>query len=58
VYPEFSMLQDQISAFEQQKAASIASRALATKLDWKIGQRITLTGAMLDQHLVPVVVKS
>ncbi len=36
VYPEFTMPQDQIAAFEQQKTACIASRALANKLAWKI----------------------
>jgi hypothetical protein len=32
VYPEFSMPQEEIAAFEQQKTACIASKALATKL--------------------------
>jgi putative ABC transport system permease protein len=44
VYPEFRMPQDQIAAFEQQKTACIASRALADKLGWKIGERINLVG--------------
>jgi putative ABC transport system permease protein len=51
VYPEFSMPQEQIAAFEQQKTASIASRALATKLGWKIGERITLTGTLMPVNL-------
>lgn len=51
VYPEFSMPQDQIAAFEQQKTACIASRALATKLGWKIGERITLTGTLMPTNL-------
>ena len=46
VYPEFTMPQDQIAAFEQQKTACIASRALANKLGWKIGERINLVGTM------------
>ena len=58
VYPEFSMSQDEIAAFEQQKTSCIASRALATKLGWKMGERITLVGAMtpvtLDLTLVGI----
>jgi putative ABC transport system permease protein len=46
VYPEFRMPQDQIAAFEQQKTACVASRALANKLGWKIGERINLVGTM------------
>jgi putative ABC transport system permease protein len=51
VYPEFTMPQAQIEAFEQQKTACIASRALAAKLGWKIGERITLTGTMTPVNL-------
>ena len=51
VYPEFSMPQDEIAAFEQQKTACIASRALATKLGWKIGERINLVGTMMPMTL-------
>lgn len=55
VYPEFSMPQDEIAAFEQQKTACIASRALAAKLGWKIGERISLVGTMtLDLVLVGI----
>ncbi len=46
VYPEFTMPQDQVSAFEQQKTACIASQALANKLGWKIGERINLADTM------------
>jgi putative ABC transport system permease protein len=51
VYPEFSMPQDEIAAFEQQKTACITSRALATKLGWKIGERINLVGTMMPMTL-------
>ena len=51
VYPEFAMPQEQIAAFEQQKTASIASRALATKLGWKIGERITISGTLVPVNL-------
>lgn len=51
VYPEFAMPQEQITAFEQQKTACIASHALATKLGWKIGERITLAGTLMPVTL-------
>ena len=51
VYPEFTMPQEQVAAFEQQKTACIASRALATKLGWKTGERITLTGTLMPLNL-------
>jgi putative ABC transport system permease protein len=51
VYPEFSMPQDEIAAFERQKTACIASRILATKLGWKIGERITLSGTLMPVTL-------
>jgi putative ABC transport system permease protein len=51
VYPVFSMPQDEISAFERQKTACIASRTLATKLGWKIGERITLSGTLMPVTL-------
>ena len=51
VYPEFSMPQNEIAAFEQQKTACITSRALATKLGWKIGERINLVGTMMPMTL-------
>jgi putative ABC transport system permease protein len=58
VYPEFTMHAQQIAAFEQQKTACIASRALAATLGWKIGERITLTGtttpATLELTLVGI----
>jgi putative ABC transport system permease protein len=51
VYPEFSMPEDEIAAFERQKTACIASRALASKLGWKIGERITLSGTLMPVTL-------
>jgi putative ABC transport system permease protein len=51
VYPEFTMPEEQIAGFEQQKTACIASRALATKLGWKIGERITLSGTLMPVTL-------
>jgi putative ABC transport system permease protein len=51
VYPEFAMPQAQIRAFELQKTACVASRALSEKLGWKTGERITLTGTMTPVNL-------
>ena len=51
VYPEFAMAPEQIAAFQQQKTASIASRSLAQKLGWRIGERITLAGNMIPVNL-------
>lgn len=51
VHPEFSMPQEQIAEFERQKTACIASQALAAKLGWKIGERITLAAGMLPATL-------
>jgi putative ABC transport system permease protein len=42
---------DEIAAFERQKTVCIASRILATKLGWKIGERITLSGTLMPVTL-------
>jgi len=44
VYPEYQISDEQKRAFQQNKTACIASTALATKLGWKPGERITLVG--------------
>ncbi|HWY55243.1 MAG TPA: FtsX-like permease family protein [Terriglobales bacterium] len=51
VYPEFHISQSQREAFVSQKTACVASRALAEKLGWKPGERITLVGGMLRATL-------
>ena len=51
VHPEITMPQEQIVAFQKQRTACIASRSLAEKLGWKIGERITLVGDMLPVSL-------
>jgi putative ABC transport system permease protein len=51
VHPEITMPQEQILAFQKQKTACIASRSLAEKLGWKIGERITIVGDMLPVNL-------
>ena len=58
VWPEFTIPDEQRQAFEQQRTACIASRALANKLGWKLGERITLVGdylpVVLDLNLVGI----
>jgi putative ABC transport system permease protein len=44
VRPEIQMGDDQRKAFETQRTAAIASRDLAERMNWKIGDHIFLTG--------------
>jgi putative ABC transport system permease protein len=44
VHPEFDMPDDQKQAFRQEKTSCIASKSLADKLGWKLGERIVLVG--------------
>src|SRR5208337_3961706 len=44
VYPEFTMPQAEVRAFQELKTACIASQTLADKLGWKVGERIVLVG--------------
>ncbi|MGH9613488.1 MAG: ABC transporter permease, partial [Bryobacteraceae bacterium] len=58
VHPEFAMPEEQKLAFQRQRTACIASQALAAKLGWKLGQRITIVNdvmpATLDLTLVGI----
>jgi putative ABC transport system permease protein len=51
VYPEFGMSEGERQAFVSQKTACVAAGALAEKLGWKLGERITLVGGMLPATL-------
>ncbi len=51
VYPEFRITESEKQAFLSQKTACLASRALATKLHWNLGERITLVGTLLPAGL-------
>jgi putative ABC transport system permease protein len=51
VYPEFRIAESERQAFLSQKTACVASRALADKLRWKPGERITLVGVMAPINL-------
>lgn len=46
VHPEFQIPETEKQAFLLQKTACVASRPLAEKLGWKLGERITLVGGM------------
>jgi putative ABC transport system permease protein len=46
VHPEYQILETEKQAFISQKASCVASRPLAEKLGWKLGERITLVGGM------------
>lgn len=51
VYPEFRISETEKRAFVAEKTACVASRALAGRLGWKVGDRITLVGGMLPATL-------
>jgi len=51
VYPEFRISESEKEAFQSQKTDCVASRALANKLGWNPGERITLVGSMLPASL-------
>ena len=49
--PEIEMPEDQRKAFEQERAACIASRTLAQKYNWHLGERIAITGDIFPINL-------
>lgn len=42
---------DQVKAFQQDRAACVASRTLAEKFNWHLGERITITGDIFPVNL-------
>jgi putative ABC transport system permease protein len=44
VYPEVELPEQQALAFQEQKTACIASRALAARVGWTLGEQIVLVG--------------
>jgi putative ABC transport system permease protein len=51
VWPEYVIPEEQRLAFVRQRTACVASRALANKFGWKLGERITLIGDFLPVTL-------
>lgn len=51
VYPEVELPQQEALAFQEQKTACIASRTLATRLGWTLGERIVLIGSTTPMTL-------
>ena len=51
VYPEFRISETEKRGFIATKTACVSSRALASQLGWKVGDRITLVGGMLPVTL-------
>ena len=51
VHPEFVIPQEEKLAFERQRTGCIASKALAAKLGWKLGQRITVVNDVMPATL-------
>lgn len=51
VHPEAVMPEEQKAAFVNQMTACVASRALADKFGWKLGERITLIGDIFPVDL-------
>ena len=43
-YPEYVIPEEQKEAFERERTACVASKPLADKFGWKLGERITLVG--------------
>jgi putative ABC transport system permease protein len=58
VWPDYVIPQDQQISFERKRTGCVASRALANKFGWKLGERITLVGdgfpVTLDLTLVGI----
>jgi len=49
--PEITIPEDQTKAFQQERTACIASRSLAEKFHWHLGERITLQGDIFPVNL-------
>lgn len=51
VYKDFKIPDDQLAAWQHDRAGAIANRTLATKYGWKIGDRIVLKGTIYPVNL-------
>jgi putative ABC transport system permease protein len=51
IYPDFVIPADQKEAFERERTGCVASKTLAKKFGWQLGERITLVGDFLPVTL-------
>jgi putative ABC transport system permease protein len=51
VYPEFTIPQDQLDAWQHDRAGAIVDAGLAKKFGWKVGDRLNITGKIFPVNL-------
>ncbi len=51
VYKEWKIPDDQVAAWQHDRAGAVVDSELAQKLGWKLGQRITITGTIFPVNL-------
>ena len=51
VYPEYKIPQDQLEAWQHDRAGAIVDVGLANKFRWKIGDRLNITGKIFPVNL-------
>ena len=51
VYPEFTIPQDQLDAWQHDRAGAIVDVGLARKFGWKVGDRLNITGKIFPVNL-------
>jgi putative ABC transport system permease protein len=51
VYPEYKIPQDQLEAWQHDRAGAIVDVGLANKFHWKIGDRLNITGKIFPVNL-------
>jgi putative ABC transport system permease protein len=51
VYPEYKIPQDQVEAWQHDRAGAIVDVGLADKFHWKIGDRLNITGKIFPVNL-------
>src|SRR6266567_4614304 len=51
VYKEWKIPDDQVAAWQHDRAGAVVDSELAKKMGWKLGQRITITGTIFPVNL-------
>ncbi len=51
VYPDWKLDPEQLKAWQRDPAGAVAERSLAERLDWKLGDRIHITGTIYNADL-------